>query len=94
MSRPRQPPSEFLAQAFTRRGSPDDLPYSGNAVWTIRQHALDAVQVALLLNLVNIPSVHAHTVLQSRCFVGLPLTHLEGAKVYTHRWEDCATAPR
>lgn len=45
MSRPRQPPSEFLAQVLTRRGSPDDLPYPNEAVWIIRQHVLDAVQV-------------------------------------------------
>ena len=45
MSRTRQPPSEFLAQVLTHRGSPDDLPYPNEAVWIIRQHVLDAVQV-------------------------------------------------
>ncbi|KAL0026775.1 hypothetical protein WJX77_000858 [Trebouxia sp. C0004] len=44
MTRPRQPPSEFLAQVLTRRGTPDDLPYTNEAVWLIRQHLLDAVQ--------------------------------------------------
>lgn len=44
MARPRQPPSEFLAQVLTRRGTPDDLPYTNEAVWIIRQHLLDAVQ--------------------------------------------------
>ncbi len=47
MTMPRQPPSEFLAQVLTRRGTPDDLPYTNEAVWIIRQHLLDAVQVCL-----------------------------------------------
>ena len=47
MTMPRQPPSESLAQVLTRRGTPDDLPYTNEAVWIIRQHLLDAVQVCL-----------------------------------------------
>ena len=50
MARPRQPPSEFLAQVLTRRGTPDDLPYTNEAVWIIRQHLLDAVQVCVNFN--------------------------------------------
>ena len=45
MDRSRQSPTEFLAQVLNRRGGPDDLPYSNEAVWTIRQHLLDTVQV-------------------------------------------------
>ena len=45
MDRSRQSPAEFLAQVLNRRGGPDDLPYSSEAVWTIRQHLLDTVQV-------------------------------------------------
>lgn len=44
MAPPRHPASEFLAQVLTRKGTPDDLPYTNEAVWTIRQHLLDAVQ--------------------------------------------------
>ena len=95
MTRHHQPPSEILAQILTRRGGAEDLPYQNEAVWTIRQHILDAVQV--LADRRCLPaslrqSRHqfiAHQLLTLGTVlygVGLPLAYIEGSEVHPYRW--------